>query len=80
MSQSVDFHLSLYNLCNPRNLWICVLLSPIFKHTKAKTLECSLSSELIIFQLASSILDPGGQKGFRVAENRLNATTGAYGA
>ena len=28
MSQSVDFHLSLYNLCNLRNLWICVLLPP----------------------------------------------------
>ena len=28
MSQSVHFHLSLCNLCNLRNLWICVLLPP----------------------------------------------------
>ena len=28
MSQSVDFHLSLYNLCNLRKLWICDLLPP----------------------------------------------------
>ena len=29
MSQSVDFHLSLFNLCNLCNLWICVLLPPM---------------------------------------------------
>ena len=29
MSQSVDFHLSLFNLCNLCNLWICVLLPPV---------------------------------------------------